>query len=161
MNNAAIDAFFKESGLSESIETYVRPPNAMWMFQAGRFPCLIQTQESANRMRIVAFIADASRLDREELVRLMEANYHSALDARYALTDDKLVSVFLHPFAELSHTQFVLGLYQTISCAETCGSTYTGGTMVFGRSHGGGAGQAEGTVPDLLSQLRRAINRQS
>ena len=49
------------------IDRQDRPPTATWIFQAGRFPVLIQTQENANRMRIVAFIGDAAALGREAL----------------------------------------------------------------------------------------------
>lgn len=136
MDNQDIDRFFADSGLTERIERIDRPPTAMWIFQAGRFPVLIQSQENANRMRIVAFIAEAAELDRDGLATLLEANYHTALDARYALADNQLVAAFLHPFRELTLTQFILGLYQTVNCAETCGTTFTGGTMVFGAPGG-------------------------
>lgn len=162
MNNRDIDKFFDDCGLTNSIEKHVRPPNEMWTFAAGQFPMLIQTQESANRMRIVAFIADAASTDAALLRQMLEANYHSALDARYALTDGKVVSVFLHPFAELTKSQFVLGLYQTVSCAATFGSSYSGGTMFFGAAHGGNgngadAGQAEAETAAYLDELVRLI----
>ncbi len=139
MDNQDIDRFFEESDLADSVEKQMRPPNAIWTFKAGSFPMFIQTQESANRMRIVAFVAEADALGEEELIELLEANYHSALDARYAVTDGYVVSAFLHPFRELTFTQFLLGLYQTIHCAETFGTSYSGGTMVFGASGGEGA----------------------
>ncbi len=132
MDNTDIDRFFEDSDLVDWVERQERMPNVIWSFHAGPFPMFIQTQENANRMRIVAFIAETTDLDREDLIEILEANYHSALDARYAVTDEYVVSAFLHPFRELTFTQFLMGMYQTIHCAETFGDTYSGGTMFFG-----------------------------
>jgi len=159
MNNRDIDSFFQNSSLTDSVEKVERYPNVMWGFSASRHQLMIQTQEDANRMRIVAFIANESDLDRPELCKLMEANYHSALDARYALADGKLVSLYLHPFKELTATQFTLGLYQTIMCAQTFGSSYTGGTMFFGSSGGRGADSAENSIHDILREVVSSIKR--
>lgn len=132
MTNQDIDLFFEKVGLSAHVEKQSQEPSCVWTLNVGAFPVLIQTQASANRMRIVAYIAEQSDIDPEQLVDMLEANYHSALDARYALADGYVVAAFLHPFKELDGNQFVLGMYQVISCAETFGSYYSGGTMVFG-----------------------------
>ena len=102
MNNRDIDSFFRDTKLLDLVEKIERYPNIIWGFSAGRYQMMIQTQENVNRMRIVAFIANESNLDQSELYKLLEANYHSALDARYALTDGRLVSLFLHPFEEIN-----------------------------------------------------------
>lgn len=127
MKNRDIDAFFERHRLSAYVEKSVRPPNETWSFRAGPFPVLIQTQEEAGRLRIAVFVSDAADLDREHLRRLLEANAHSTLDARYALCEGRLVSAFLHPLHDLTVAQFVLGLYQSLHCAETCGSSFSGG----------------------------------
>lgn len=132
VDNQDIQRFFEIADLLDSVERFERGPNVLWQFQGQGFPMFIQTQENVNRMRIVAYIAEEPELEPEELQRLLEANYHSALDARYALTEGDLVSVFIHPLRELTLAQFVLSLYQTIHCAETWGTTYSGGTLVFG-----------------------------
>ena len=132
MENADIDAFFEQSLLTAHVRRVESPPNIMWQFSALGFPMFVQTQDTVDRMRIVAFVAEAEELAAEHLTTLLEANYHSALDARYALTDGYVVSAFIHPLAELSYRQFVLGMYQVINCAETCGTTFSGGTLVFG-----------------------------
>ena len=89
-------------------------------------------QDTVERMRILAYVAEAKELGAEHWATLLEANYHSALDARYALSDGYVVSDFIHPLGELTYRQFVLGLYQVINCADTCGTTFSGGTLVFG-----------------------------
>lgn len=132
MTNQDIDLFFEKVGLSGHVEKQVREPSWVWMLNVGAFPVMIQTQASANRMRIVAYIAEQGDIESTQLIDMLEANYHSALDARYALADGYIVAAFLHPFKELDGNQFVLGMYQVISCAETFGQYYSGGTMVFG-----------------------------
>ena len=160
MTNRDIDRFFADHILPERVQKQVRPPNEMWLLRVGRFPVLIQTQENADRMRIVAFIAEEPDLEPDELTRLLQANYHSALDARYALTDDgALVSVFLHPFAELGPEQFVLGFCQVLNCAETCGSHYSGGTMTFGRPpQGRRNGESGPALVTSRAELAERIN---
>ena len=132
MQNRDIDEFFAEADLVGSVLRSDQPPVALWEFRGLGFPMLIQTQESVDRMRIVVFIGEAGELSSDQMRVLLEANYHSALDARYAITEGHLVALFLHPFEELSETQFILGLYQVINCAATCGTTFSGGMMVFG-----------------------------
>lgn len=159
MNNCAIDDFFDDNDLSDKVQKQIRPPNEIWFLKAAETPVIIQTQEDANRMRIVAFVAeDAADLDNQKLVRLMQANYHSALDARYAITDDgQLVAVFLHPFEELSREQFVLGFCQVVNCAATFGGSYSGGTMTFGRRHLEHPGN--GHEPVLVTSLQELVER--
>ena len=41
----------------------------------------------------------------EELLNAMVANFHSALDVKYALSDEIIWSVFIHPLRELSEYQ--------------------------------------------------------
>ena len=164
MQNRDIDEFFDDAQLTGLVERSEHLPNVIWQFQGLGYPMFIQTQESADRMRIVAFITEAKGLDVQELGALLEANYHTALDARYALTDGNLVSVFLHPFEELSVVGFVSGLYQVMNCAETCGTTFSGGTMVFGASPdpgdipgSDGASLLDDSDPNLLTEVVRMI----
>lgn len=164
MQNRDIDEFFDDAELTDLVERKEHPPNVIWQFRGMGFPMFIQTQESADRMRIVAFIAEATGLNVQELGMLLEANYHTALDARYALTDGNLVSVFLHPFEELSVVGFISGLYQVMNCAETCGTTFSGGTMVFGASPdpgdvpgSDGANLVEDSAPNLMAEVVRMI----
>ena len=56
MNNKDIDKALRKLGATDAVQKDVQDPSARWVFQIGKFPVLIQTQESVNRMRIVAFI---------------------------------------------------------------------------------------------------------
>ncbi|MEM6387695.1 MAG: hypothetical protein AAF718_15815 [Pseudomonadota bacterium] len=100
-------------------------------------PVTIIMDLRANRMRILVPIASAAGLDDEDLMRMMQANFDTALDARYAVANGRLWSVYIHPFAQLERAQFVSGLAQTVTLARTYGSTYASGGAVFGGGDSG------------------------
>ncbi len=93
---------------------------------------LIVTDPDADRMRAMVPIRPAAGLTPEELSRMMQANFDSALDARYAVANDTVWAVFIHPLSPLTPEQFISGLGQTVNVAKTYGSLYTGGEMQFG-----------------------------
>ncbi len=90
------------------------------------------TDESANRMRLMAGVIEQSKLKQQDLVKLMEANFDRALDAKYALSNGVLWSVFAHPLRELEKEQVVDALYQVKNLVNNYGSTYTSTDFVFG-----------------------------
>lgn len=85
-----------------------------------------------NRMRILVPIASADTLTEAELARLMQANFDTALDARYAIANGRLWSVYIHPLAELRRDQVIAGIAQTVTLAQTYGTSYASGGIVFG-----------------------------
>lgn len=113
-------------------------------------PVLIVTDVRADRMRAMVPIRSAEGVTAEEMQRLMQANFDSALDARYAVAQGRLWSVFIHPLSPLQKDQFISGLGQTVNLATTYGSLYTGGAMQFG----GGDSNAiqRGLIDELLKK---------
>ncbi|WP_433989656.1 hypothetical protein SuNHUV7_03630 (plasmid) [Pseudoseohaeicola sp. NH-UV-7] len=95
-------------------------------------PILIITDPRADRMRAMVPIRLAEDIDAAEWQRLMQANFDSALDARYAVAQGRLWAVFIHPLSPLERDQFISGIGQTVNVAQTYGSLYTGGAMQFG-----------------------------
>ncbi len=110
-------------------------------------PVLIVFDVLANRMRAMVPIASAESLADEELQRLMQANFDSALDARYAIARGRLWGVFIHPFRELERDQLISGIAQTVNVAQTYGGLYTSGAAQFG------AGDSSGLQAQLLERL--------
>ena len=55
-------------------------------------------------------IVKVDKLDPEVYLRLMQANFDSALDARYAVVRGVLWSAFLHPLGSLNDSQFLKGV---------------------------------------------------
>lgn len=101
-------------------------------FTIDDIPVLIVTDVRANRMRAMVPIRSSKGMNAEELMRVMQANFDSALDARYAVANGRLWGVFIHPFVELEKDQLISGLAQTVNIAKTYGTLYTGGAVQFG-----------------------------
>lgn len=97
-------------------------------------PVLIVTDPVADRMRAMVPIRNASGMSAEELARAMQANFDTALDARYAISRGRLWAVFIHPLSPLERDQLISGIGQTVNIALTYGGAYSGGAM----SSGGG-----------------------
>ena len=100
-------------------------------------PVLVIVDMGANRMRAMVPIRLAEGMTAEELARVMQANFDTALDARYALANGRLWGVFIHSFAELHRDQFISGLGQTVNIAKTYGTLFTGGAAQFGAGDSG------------------------
>ena len=87
---------------------------------------------AADRMRVMVPIAAAGELDAEQLQRLMQANFDSALDARYAIAQGAVWSVFLHPLSSLTTEDLASGIGQSVNLVRTFGTTFHSGAGVFG-----------------------------
>lgn len=106
-------------------------------FQIDDIPVLIVFDVRANRMRAMVPIRSAEGMTPEEMQRVMQANFDSALDARYAVANGRLWGIFIHPFKELERDQLISGVAQTVNVAKTYGSLYTSGAGQFGAGDSG------------------------
>ncbi len=104
--------------------------------------------ENANRMRIISPIVQREEIGEEELLNALVANFHSALDVKYALSDEIIWSCFVHPLAELSEHQVSDAIDQVFSAAATFGSSYSSTTLVFP----GNTQKKEDTGPEIISK---------
>lgn len=125
--------------LFHAVAEDVEGSDGAWQFdiQGVRVACL--TDSRFDRMRLIAPIADASDLTDEQREACLEANFHTALDARYATSDGVLYAAFLHPLDSLTEEDLHSALSQVVSLVLTFGDTYSGGTLVFGVPPGGGS----------------------
>lgn len=103
-----------------------------WRFNVEGYQVSVITDERADRMRIIVPVESADNIKPEGLYRLMQANFDTALDARYSLAKEILWSAFIHPLRALNDREFISGLGQVINLAETYGSSYSSGALVFG-----------------------------
>ena len=85
-----------------------------------------------NRMRLVAPIAPSSDITSQQFDIAMEANYHTALDGRYATSNGVLYAAFIHPLNALRKPELMSALRQIASLVSTFGTTYTSGELIFG-----------------------------
>lgn len=126
MNNKKLQKILEET--AEKIEG----KTGLWTVTYGELPLLVITDERANRMRIFTFVTEASELEGDQVKSMLKANFHSALDAKYALSDGFVISVFTHPLKELTEGQAIDALKQVVMLAYTFGTTYTSTGWVFG-----------------------------
>ncbi|MEN8132987.1 MAG: hypothetical protein ABFS45_22975, partial [Pseudomonadota bacterium] len=83
---------------------------ATWFFHVEGIEAAVVYDVSADRMRIIIPIGPADELDEENLLRMMQANFDSALDARYAVAQGTLWGVYIHPLSTLTAEEFLVGL---------------------------------------------------
>lgn len=113
--------------------TVIKENNNIVEYDFKGMPLILITDENANRMRIMAGVVEQSKLTEEDLVTLMEANFDRALDAKYALADGILWSVFAHPLRQLKNDQLVDALYQVRNLVTTYGTTYQSTNLQYGK----------------------------
>lgn len=103
-----------------------------WKIKFEGHTVQIITDEKADRMRMITGIAKTEIMSKEQLYRIMQANFESALDARYAIADHIVWGTYIHPLSPLTEDEFFSGLGQTLSLARTYGTTFSSGVFVFG-----------------------------
>lgn len=94
-------------------------------------PLICVYDENANRMRIISPIAETKDIEEEQLLNMLVANFHSALDVKYALSDEVIWSVFIHPLKELANHQVLDAIDQVYAASVTFGTSYSSTTLVF------------------------------
>ncbi len=123
----------------------VEGENGQWEATLGERSMLIVTHAEADRMRLVMPIKPASELSAEEVQSMMLANFHSALDARYAVSNGIVVSVFVHPLSTLQERDARSAILQVNNLVENFGSSYASSAVGFGST-----GEAQVTEPEAL-----------
>jgi hypothetical protein len=111
---------------------------------------LVVTDPNADRMRAMVPIRNAADLSQKDMTRMMQANFDTTLDARYAIANGTLWAAYIHPLSLLEKDQFISGLAQTVNIAKTYGTLYTGGAAEFG---GGDSSDLQrALIEDLLKK---------
>lgn len=105
------------------------PGNWQFMLKGRIMICI--SDESNNRMRIMSPIIAQNKLEYPDMLKLMEANFHTALDVKYAISEHLLWAVYIHPLEELQQNEVISAIQQVFTAAETYGSTYSSTGLVF------------------------------
>ena len=113
-------------------------------------PVIVVTDPSADRMRAMVAIRSAAGLDPAEVQRMMQANFDTALDARYAIAQGRLWSVYIHPLSPLDKDEFLAALGQVVNLALTYGTTYQSGLLSY--RGGDSSGRQRQLIDDLLKR---------
>ena len=136
MTNAKMEAVFKKEA------SEVEGDLGGWQIMYHGNLLLAITDSSANRMRIFTPIIEAKELLPGQKEKMLEANFHSALDAKYSVYQGFVMSVFTHPLKELSESQLTDAMRQVAILANTFGTSYQSTDMIFG-------GAAESEEPKI------------
>jgi len=136
-------------------ENYKRDGGAI-RFNYGNQAITVATDESADRMRILIPVLPANKLNEAMLYRIMQANFDSSLDARYAIGQGILWSTFIHPLSSLTETDFLSGIGQTINTAASFGTTFSSGQLVYGGGDSSAIQQRQ-LIDDIQKKGRREL----
>lgn len=110
-------------------------------------PLVLIADAPSDRMRVMAPIRSAEGVTEDDMRRMMQANFDTALDARYAIAQGRLWAVFIHPFRALEKDQLISGIGQTVNLALTYGNLYTGGAQTYR------GGDSQAIQRDLIERL--------
>ncbi len=110
-------------------ESKVLPNRVMMKYRGIELTCIYDPTH--DRMRIITPIAARGNITAEQFERAMEANFHTALDARYALNQGILFAAYIHPLSPLTRGQVKNALDQTATLAATFGKEYTSGFLTY------------------------------
>jgi hypothetical protein len=130
--------------LAQATDEFRQSPTH-WQFIHDGIPMACLTDPGYDRMRIIAPITELAELDDATKDAVLEANFHTALDARYGSSNGLLFAAFLHPLSSLDDALAHSALDQVASLVRTFGSQFTSGEIEFSSSDdddddGGGDG---------------------
>ncbi len=140
MNNERLGA------LIQRIDENATGRPGYWQVRVGERTIIVITDEKADRMRVISAISKADELDQKLMLRILQANFDTALDARYSIAKGVLWSLYLHPLGNLGDKQFLTGIGQVINLADSFGSTFSSGGISFG------GGDSNKLIQDLLDR---------
>ncbi len=148
VKSAVMDMDRMESVIAKIDPDYEREGSVL-VFTYSKLEVTLVADATADRMRIVIPIAETAGMNVEVLQRLMQANFDSALDARYAIGQGILWSTFLHRMSSLTVEDFLSGIGQSINIVNTFGTTFTSGELTFG------GGDSNEIHRELIDELLR------
>ncbi|MEM7368370.1 MAG: hypothetical protein AAF587_07180 [Bacteroidota bacterium] len=102
-----------------------------WQMMLRELPILCMTDQTNNRMRIISPVSEMEDVTKKQLLKCMEANFHTALDVKYAVSDEILWVAYIHPLKELSKNQVIDAITQVYNAAITYGDSYSSTNLTF------------------------------
>ena len=145
---AALDVI---AAVVDQIDPDAKRNGNSWELTLEERKILVVTDVSAGRMRVMTPIAAADQLPDEGLMRLLQANFDTALDARYAVAQNLVWGTFIHPLKSLNARDFASGVLQTKALADTFGTTFSSGILSYG------AGDSGAIIGEQLEELLKEL----
>ncbi|MFK8163410.1 MAG: hypothetical protein AB8H12_13215 [Lewinella sp.] len=125
MDNTRLDSIFHAV-----LDTVTGAPGR-WELTLAETKMLCITDETHDRMRIITPVQLLEKATSQEVLSCLEANFHTALDVKYAIADGMIWVAFIHPLSPLQDGQLIDALAQVRSAAVTYGTIYTSTDLVF------------------------------
>ena len=117
--------------LLDSYLTELEGEDGFWRGMREDVQIFVLSDDSHDRMRIMAPIGELKDLESKVLQMLLQANYDRALDARYAMRGNELWSVVVHPLATLATDDLPAMFDQVVLLVKNTGSTFASTELVF------------------------------
>ncbi len=118
-------------GTLEALADHVEIQGNMLRMEVDGTPVICLTDPQADRMRLISPVRDVEGPDAQEMLAALKANFHTTLDARYAIGGDTLYAAFIHPLSPLTADQVRSAVHQVVEAARNFGTTFSSGDMVF------------------------------
>ena len=120
MNNDKINQYLANHSLISSL---VEQRQGVWTFEYDHISAYIMTddRQGIDRMRIMSLVCqNPQSFPKISAVRLLQANCHEALDARFCCEHDGSVwSAFIHRLSTLAEEDLDSGLQQVITLVKS------------------------------------------
>lgn len=108
-----------------------RQNQGQWRFVVEKVPVFVIADAVNDRMRVLVGITKTEGMPDAVYQRLMQANFDTTLDARYAVAKGVIWGAYLHPLKSLTDRLFLSGVGQTVNLARTFGKTFSSGGLTF------------------------------
>lgn len=105
--------------------------NSQWQFKIKDVFFVSIADSTHNRMRIMSPISKADLINKDLKEAALIANFHTALDVKYAISNDVLWCVFIHPLKELTESQVLDAISQVYYGSINFGTTFSSTSLVF------------------------------
>jgi len=115
----------------ESIDADFERRDSIWQFTLGERQMILVADRDADRMRLMTPIIRTQALTKELRHRLLQANFDTTLDARYAVANEVVWSTFIHPLSPLDSARLSDAALQVWTTAATFGTTFTSGSFHY------------------------------
>ncbi len=121
-----------ERVLQQEADQFEGQPGLVRFVFAG-VPMACVSDPPHDRMRIIAPIMDEDKLTDKQRRAMLEANFHTTLDARYATSHGVVYAAFIHPLSSLSVADLRAAVRQVASLVKNFGTTYSSDQLQFGQ----------------------------
>ncbi len=115
----------------KTVSDTIQGQNGQWQFFINDVQIICVTDTNHNRMRIISPIVESNMLDEDMKTNALVANFHTALDVKYAISDDLLWAVYIHPLKELTENQVKDAVKQVYLAKVNFGTSYSSTPLIF------------------------------